>query len=149
MASEGVRAGGENRLLEIVRQPRIVLLLLAAWEVVGVLSQVLVESELFLDTHGIELDGALGGRALAFQGLALAVLYVYASRDPRRHQQVFWLALIAQGAGVAAALYHWAAGTYSFESVAASIAVGGFLAILVFLHLFEMQPAERPSGSER
>ncbi len=55
---------------------------------------------------------------------------------------MFWLALIEQGAAVAANIYHLGAGDFSFESVFIPVLVAGALALLVFLHLFQPKEAE-------
>ena len=126
-----------------LRRPRVVLILLALWAIIGALTEFFTSSGLFVDLHGRELNGALGGRALGWEAIPLAVLYLYCSRDPVRYQRVFWLALIEQAAAIFANIYHLGAGDFSLESVFIPIAVAGGLALLVFLHLF--QPKE-PEG---
>ena len=101
---------------------------------------------LFLDLHNRELDGALGGRALSWEAIPLAVLYLYCSRDPVRYQRVFWLALIEQGAAIVANVYHWGAGDFSFESVFIPIVVATALGLLVFLHLFQPREPEEATS---
>ena len=102
-----------SRVLAAVRIPRVTLFILAGWSVLAALTQVFVNSPLFLDIHDAELDGALGGLALSFNAVPLAVLYVYCARDPVRYHAVFWLALVHQGAMAAGNLYELAIGTYS------------------------------------
>lgn len=132
----------ENPFWTTLRQPRIVLILLALWAIVGALTEFFTSSSLFVDLHARELDGALGGRALSWEAIPLAVLYLYCSRDPVRYQRVFWLALIEQAAAIVANVYHLGAGDFSLESVFIPIAVAGGLAVLVFLHLFEPKEPE-------
>ena len=127
----------ENPFWTTLRQPRVVLILLALWAVVGALTEFFTSSGLFVDLHGRELDGALGGRALSWEAIPLAVLYLYCSRDPVRYHRVFWLALVEQAAAIAANVYHWGAGDFSFESVFIPIVVATALGLLVFLHLFQ------------
>lgn len=136
-----------QKLWLTMRRPRILLWLLAAWSVTSVLPQVFVESGLFLDTHGIELDGALGGLAFGWNGLAFAALYIYCSRDPARFHAVFWLALVHQLGVVAGPLYHLLLGTFTFESVVIPVVVGGVFGLLVFLHVFEPKklPMNQPA----
>ena len=69
--------------------PRVVLLALAGWSIVAAVTQMFVSSGIFLDIHGIELDGALGGFALSFNAIPLAILYLYCARDPERYLHVF------------------------------------------------------------
>ncbi len=127
----------ENPFWTTLRRPRVVLILLAVWAIIGALTEFFTSSGLFVDLDGRELDGALGGRALGWEAIPLAVLYLYCSRDPVRYQRVFWLALIEQAAAIIANIYHLGAGDFSLESVFIPIAVAGGLALLVFLHLFQ------------
>src|SRR3990172_8116370 len=83
---------------KIIRQPRLVLLLLAVWSALAFVTQLFVNSGIFLDIHDQELDGALGGLALSFNAAPLALVYLYCSRDPQRFSHVFWLSLVHQGA---------------------------------------------------
>ncbi len=132
----------ENPFWTTVRQPRIVLLLLAAWAIIGALTEFFTCSGLFVDLKERELDGVLGGRALSWEAIPLAVLYLYSARDPERYQRVFWLAMIEQAAAIVANIYHWGAGDFSFESVIIPIAVAAALGLLVFLHLFQPREPE-------
>lgn len=121
-----------------LRQPRILLLLLAGWSIMGIITEFFTSSGLFVDLHGVELDGALGGRVLTWQGAPLAALYLHASRDPARFRGVFWIALIEQGAAVAANIYHLGAGDFSLESIVIPLVVSGSFGVLVFMHLFDL-----------
>lgn len=133
----------ENAFWAALRQPRVVLILLATWAIIGALTEFFTSSGLFVDLDGRELDGALGGRALSWEAIPLAVLYLYCARDPVRYRRVFWLALIEQAAAVVANVYHWGAGDFGFESVLIPIVVAAALGMLVFLHLFQpREPAE-------
>jgi len=134
----------ENALFRTIRQPRILLVLLAVWNIVGALAQFFTSSGLFTDLRGIEIDGVLAGRALSWEAIPMAVLYLYCSRDPNRYHRVFWLALIEQAAAIVANIYHWGAGDFGFESVAIPIIVAAALGALVFLHLFQPKPAAAP-----
>ncbi len=133
----------ENPFWTTLRQPRVVLILLAVWAIIGALTEFFTSSGLFVDLRDVELDGALGGRALSWEAIPLAVLYLYTSRDPVRYQRVFWLALVEQGAAILANVYHLAAGDFSIESVIIPIAGASALGLLVFLHLFEPREPER------
>ena len=141
----------ENALLKFVQRPRILLILLAVWEIIGALTEFFSRSGLFLDIgklangKDIELNGALAGRALGWEQIPLAVLYLYCSRDPRRYRAVFWLALIEQAAAIIANIYHWGRGDFSIESVIIPIVAAAALGGLVFLHLFQPKEAETAS----
>jgi hypothetical protein len=132
----------ENPFWATLRQPRILLILLAVWAIIGAVTEFFTSSGLFVDLHGVELDGALGGRALSWEAIPLAVLYLYCSRDPARYHRVFWLALIEQAAAIVANVYHLGAGDFSLESVIIPIAVAAVLGVLVFLHLFQPRETE-------
>ena len=132
----------ENPFWATLRQPRVVLILLAVWEVIGALTEFFTSSGLFTDLHGIEIDGALAGRALSWEAIPLAVLYLYCARDPQRHHRIFWPALIEQAVAIVANIYHWGAGDFSFESVVLTIAVSGALSLLILFHLFQPREEE-------
>jgi hypothetical protein len=136
----------ENAFWATLRQPRVVLVLLAVWEIIGALTEFFTSSGLFVNLHGRELDGALGGRALGWEAIPLAVLYLYCARDPERHHRVFWLALIEQAAAEIANVYHWGAGDFSFESIVIPAGVAAGLGLLVFLHLFQPKEPEQAAS---
>jgi len=138
---QAAQPAAENPFWATLRQPRAVLILLAVWAIIGALTEFFTSSGLFVDLGG-ELDGALGGRALSWEAIPLAVLYLYCSRDPVRYQRVFWLALIEQAAAIVANVYHLGAGDFGLESVFIPIAVAGALGVLVFLHLFQPRGPE-------
>ena len=127
---------GENAFLRVVQQPRILLVLLAAWEIVAALVEFLASSGFSLDVSG-GLDGVLAGRLLSWRSIPLAVLYLYCARDPKRYHRIFWLALIEQGAAIAANLYHWGANQLEFEAILVNVIVSAALGAFVFLHLFQ------------
>ena len=141
----------ENAVLRFVQRPRILLILLAVWEIIGAVTEFFTSSGLFVDLHGGELDGALGGRALGWEQIPLAALYLYCSRDPERYRRVFWLALIEQAVAIVANIYHWGTDDFSGESVIIPVTVAAGLGALVFLHLFQAKPADTaapPSPAE-
>ncbi len=150
----GVEPAGEggNAFITLAQRPRLMLLMLAAWSVVSILAETFTSSGIFLENHlafpgegELELDGALGGFALGWQGIPLAAIYIYAFRDPSQHRSVFFLALIHMGALAASQLYHWlVTSDFTFESIVVPLAGSGALAALVFVHLF--QPRDESSG---
>ena len=129
--------GLKGRLLLLVRRPGFLLAMLAAWTLLAFASQLFVNGGLFLDIHDQELDGALGGLALSFNALPLALVYLFVLPSPAAHPHVFWLALVHQGAMFAAAMYHWALGTFTIESIVIPATVSAILALLSFLQVFE------------
>ncbi len=145
--SEGAEHGrekspGDNGVIQLVQQPRVLLMLLAAWEIVGVLVELFASSGFSLDIEG-GLDGVLAGRLLSWQSLPLAVLYLYCARDPVRYQRVFWLALIEQAAAVAANIYHLVTDQLEIEAVFIPIVVSASLGLLAFLNVFQRREPER------
>jgi hypothetical protein len=138
-------AGG-NAFLGFVQQPRILLIILALWEVVAVLVELFVSRGFSLDING-GLDGILAGRLLSWQAIPLAVLYLYCARDPQRFHGIFWLALIEQVSAVAANLYHFVSDHLEFEAIFVNVIVSAGLGVLVFVHVF--QPRESQADRVR
>ena len=139
----GVEPAGDggNAFIRLAQRPRLMLLMLASWSILSVMSQTFTSSSLFLENHNpgeLDLDGALGGFALGWEGIPLAAIYIYAFRDPSRHRPVFFLALIHMGTLAASQLYHWLiTSDYTFESIIVPLAGSATLAALVFVHLFQ------------
>jgi len=147
-----------NAFIRLAQRPRLMLLLLAGWSILGVMAQTFTSSGIFLENHlafpgegnlELELDGALGGFALGWQGIPLAALYIYCFRDPKQYRPVFFLALIHMGTLAASQLYHWlVTSDFTLESVIVPLAGSAALAALVFIHLFQPRdepPAPRPA----
>jgi len=138
-----------NALLKTLQRPRVLLILLAAWDIMAVVTEFFTSNGLFFDLQNNEIDGILGGRALSWQGIPLAILYLYVSRNPQAYPRIFWLALIEQLAVIGAAIYHLGAGDFSAESIILPVAVSGGLGFLVLLHLFgreDLLDRRRPAG---
>jgi hypothetical protein len=141
-----------NAFKTLAHRPRLLLLILAGWSILSVMAETFTSSGLFLENHlavpgqgtlELELDGALGGFALGWQGIPLAALYIYCFRDPPKYRPVFFLALIHMGTLAASQLYHWlVTSDFTFESIIVPLAGSAALAALVFLHLF--QPRDEP-----
>lgn len=144
--TEGARSiytGGEpNPFLSFLQRPRIVLLMLAAWSIVGVITQALTANSVFLDNHNIEMDGAIGGFAFGWEGIPLAVLYVYCFRNPDRYPRVFWLALIHMGSVAASQVYHLGTGDFSFESIVVPLFGSLALGAAAFVNVFRSRDEE-------
>jgi hypothetical protein len=133
----------QAKIIRLIRKPRHLLYLLAAWSLLAGVTQLFVNSSFFVDVHNAELDGALGGFALSFNAIPLALLYLYCSRDPQRYYHIFWLSLVHQAAMAAGNLYHLAIGTFSVESIIIPLTGAVVLAVLSFLQVFEPRPASR------
>ena len=117
-------------LLHTLRRPRSLLMLLAAWAILGALTEIFSDSFL-LELKG-EADGILAGRALGGEAIALAALYLYAARDPGRYRFVFWVALVEQVAAIPLHFYHWGAHDVGLKGIILPVAVAaGFLFLLI------------------
>ncbi len=132
-SSEPHSAGTPNALLSIVRRPRMVLILLGAWNAVAAVSTLFVDGK---------IRGPLGGLSLSWQSIPLAVLYFYCVRDPERYRNIFWLALVQQAAAIVGNVYHWGAGDLTLGSIVISVAVSAGLAVLALMHLLEPRAAQ-------
>jgi hypothetical protein len=131
-------------ILQTLRQPRIVLILLAVWDIVGVVAQVLSGSFLF-DMEGHEASGILAGRAFSASMVIPAIIYLWAARDPKRHRQVFWLALVEQVVLVLSCFYHRGAGDITWAGTIIPAVISGGLIFLVFFNLFQLRDEARPA----
>lgn len=138
----------QAKLLTVLRQPRVTLLLLVSWSLLAGVTQLFVNSPVFLDIHNIELDGALGGFALSLNAIPLALLYLYCVRNPDKYPQVFWLALVQESVMVAGNLYQLIIGTFSFESIAIPLVGSVALAALCFAQIFQPRSPEGPANSQ-
>jgi hypothetical protein len=136
---EGQPRPQANALVRLGRQPRILLLALAIWSILAALTQLFVNSPLFLDIHNEQFNGALGGLAFGFNAVPLAVLYLYSSRDPARFPHIFSLATIQQGVMTLGVLYHWIVGTFTIESIIVPAVVSGALATFSIFQVLEPQ----------
>jgi hypothetical protein len=132
-------------ILQTLRQPRIVLILLAAWDILGVVAQVLSGSFLF-DMEGHEASGIFAGRAFSASMIVPAIVYLWAARDPKRHRQVFWLALIEQVVIVLSCFYHRGAGDITWAGTIIPAVISAGLIFLVFFNLFQPRKETPPPG---
>ena len=155
MASTGEvqPAKREPSVLDVLRQPRVMLVLLAAWDIVGVLAQLLSESFLF-DMEGLEASGIFGGRVFSASSLIPAIVYLWALRDPQQHRRVFWLGLIEQVTLILSSFYHRGAGDITWAGTVIPAIISGALIFLIFPNLFQPgapqpQPVVGPSPSPR
>ena len=140
---------GENAFLKFLQRPRIVLVLLMTWSLITVLIEAWPESDIAFNVKvGDEIDGALGGGILMWQGIPLALLYFLSLRNPQHNKSVFWVGLIQQGAAIAANVFQWGTGTFTAESIIIPVAVSAGLGALVFVNVVgrdEMAEAAAPA----
>lgn len=130
--------------LQTLRQPRIVLILLATWDILGIIAQLLSDSPLF--DMGAKASGILGGRVFSASMIVPAIVYIYAARDPQRYHQGFWLALVEQVAVVLSCFYHRGAGDITWAGAIVPAAISGGLIFLVFFNLFQPRQQVPSSG---
>ena len=144
MASTGeVRPAPEQpSVLDMLRQPRVMLVLLAIWDILGVLAQLMSDS--FLFDMKAEASGVFGGRAFSASALIPAIVYLWALRDPQQHRRVFWLGLIEQVALVLSSFYHRGAGDVSWAGAIIPSIISGALIFLIFPNLFQPRAAPLP-----
>jgi hypothetical protein len=149
MASTGeVRPAQEQpSVLDMLRQPRVMLVLLATWDILGVVTQLLSDS--FLFNMKAEASGVFGGRAFSASALIPAIVYLWALRDPQQHRRVFWLGLIEQVVLVLSSFYHRGAGDVSWAGAIIPSIISGALIFLIFPNLFQPRPSSlpQPAGS--
>lgn len=119
---------------------RLVLLALAAWDVVGFLVQLAFDSPAFRVNGDVE--GFLAARAVSGSLIVLAAAYAYAARNPSRHRFVLWMAVLEQLAGLVTGVAHWARGDLSAgESILPLVVAVAFLVLILFNY-----PREREAG---
>jgi hypothetical protein len=75
-----------------------------------------------------------------------AIIYLWAARDPKRHRQVFWLALVEQVAVVLSCFYHRGAGDITWAGTIVPAVISGGLIFLVFFNLFQPRQEVPSSG---
>lgn len=138
-----------NAFLKFVQRPRIILLMLATWSLLTVITEAANQNGVFMDIRIDEIDGALGGLGLAWQGIPLAVLYIDSFRNPTAHRRIFWLAIVHMGAAIAANVYHLGKGDFSFESIVLPVSSAAALFVLSFMQIFQATaPPEPPPTPE-
>lgn len=114
------------------RRLQIILVLLAAWDALGFVIQLLADTFVF-EIEG-EMEGVLAARALSGALIVPAILYLYAARDPFRYRGILWIAVIQQLVAITAAIFHLAAGTFDLAEVVIPVAVAVAFLILVLLN---------------
>lgn len=128
--------------LETLRQPRVMLVLLATWDILGVIAQLLSDS--FLFDMEKQASGIFGGRVFSASALFPTIVYIWALRDPQQHRRVFWLALIEQVAIVLSSFYHRGAGDISWAGAIIPAVISGGLIFLIFPNLFQPRQVGAP-----
>ena len=118
--------------LSLGKRLRLILLLMAMWDLLGAVVQLYTDSFAFRIDG--ELEGFLAARALSGALVVPAVVYLYALRDPLRHRAVLWLAVIEQLVAICTAVFHLAADDFGLGSMVVPLAVAVAFLILVLLN---------------
>ncbi len=141
-SSQEVQAAApQTRILDTLRRPAVLLLLLATWDILGAVVQLLGMGAFFqLDQAA---DGILAGQALGTAMVVPAVVYLYAARDVQRFRRVFWLALIEHIVAIPSYFYHWGRDDIGIEGVIIPTAVSGGFIFLILLVMFVPRPAPK------
>jgi len=130
-------------LLQILRQPRVTLGLLAAWAILGVVAETLSDGFLF-DMKSTRASGIFGGRVFSSSAVIPAIVYIWALRNPEQHRRVFWLGLIEQVALILSSFYHRGAGDITWAGAVIPSVISGALIFLIFPNLFQPRAAAAP-----
>ncbi len=142
-ATRAVYTGDEpNPILHFLQRPRIMLLILAGWSLLGVLSQAFTRTDILVNNGHNKIHGLFGGLAFGWEGIPLAAVYLYCFRDPQNHRAVFWLALLHMGAVIASQLFHLGTGDYGILAIVAPLAGAIGITFLVFPQLFHSRTQE-------
>ena len=67
----------------------------------------------------------------------IVMIYLWAVRDPQRHRQVFWLALVEQVVLVLSSFYHRGADDITWVGTIIPTAISVGLILFVFFNLFQ------------
>jgi nitrate/nitrite transporter NarK len=115
---------------------RAILLLLIAWDALGLVAEFTFGRALFKVSDG-QIGGIIGGHG-AFGG-AMAVplaLYIYALvRGPLRYRGLLWVAVLEQAVLALTTVYHLAVDDLKFESGIGPLAVSLILVALLLLNM--------------
>jgi hypothetical protein len=115
---------------------KTVLLLLIAWDVIGLLAELSFGGPL-LKVSGDKIGGIIAARGSTSGMLVVPVtLYMYAFvRGPQRYRGLVWVGVLEQAMVVMFAIYHAAAGDVVAEGAFVPIAVSALLVVLLLLNI--------------
>ena len=115
---------------------KTVLLLLIAWDVIGLLAELSFGGPLF-KVHGDKIGGVLAARGSTSGALVVPLtLYVYAFiRGPLRYRGLLWVGVLEQAMVVLFAVYHAAAGHVVAEGALVPIVASSILVILLLVNM--------------
>ena len=113
-----------------------VLVLLIAWEVLGLLAELSFGGPL-LHISGSKISGILAARASTSGALVVPLaLYIYAFvRGPSRYRGLLWVAVLEQSMVVVFAIYHVVGNDVAFEGAIVPAVVSALLVLLLLVNM--------------
>jgi len=121
---------------------RLIFLLMAAWDLLGGIVQLIFHSFLFKLKDAVEPTGILAGRSFSGALFVIAILYVVAARNPTRYRFILWLGVVEQLVAICAGVFHGARGDIGWSGLVLPIAVAMALLILLLLNYPRLRPEE-------
>jgi len=133
---------------------RIILLLMAAWDIIGAVVQLMFDTSLF-SIHG-QPSGILAGRGFSGALFVTAAVYLIAVRNPVRYRPVLWLGVLEQLVAVCTGIFHGARQDLKWGGEIVPVGVAIAFLVLLLLNfprggVEETPPAETaeaPSDAE-
>jgi hypothetical protein len=136
VSSEGVQpAASGSSIMNTLRRPAVLLILLATWEIIGIIVQLLSVGA-FFEVDNKSVDGILSGQGFANVMVVPAIIYLYAARDADRFRRVLWLAFIEHTVAIVSYYYQLGSRTFGLEGVIIPTAVSGGFLFLILLVMF-------------
>ncbi len=132
---------------------RIILLLMAAWDIIGAVVQLMFDTSLFRSTASP--PGSLPGRGFSGALFVTAAVYLIA-RNPVRYRPTLWLGVLEQLVAVCTGIFHGARQDLKWgdEIVPVGVAIA-FLMLLLLnfprgggVRCHRLRPREAPSDAE-
>lgn len=127
---------------------RLIFLLMAAWDLLGGIVQLVFHSFLFKLDGDAQASGILAGRAFGGALFVTAALYVIAAQNPTRHRFILWLGVVEQLTAICAGVFHGARGDIGWGGVVLPIAAAMAFLILLLLNYPRGLPEEAVAESE-
>ncbi len=133
---------------------RIILLLMAAWDIIGAVVQLMFDTSLF--SMRAQPVGILAGRGFSGALFVTAALYLIAARNPARYRNVLWLGVLEQLVAVCVGIFHGARQDLKWGGEIVPVGVAIAFLVLLLLNfprggVEETPPAETaeaPSDAE-
>jgi hypothetical protein len=127
---------------------RAVFLLMAAWDVLGGIVQLIFNGFLFKLNNGGDVTGLLAARAFSGALFVTAALYVIAALNPIRYRFILWLGVVEQLIAICTGVFHGARSDVSWGGVVLPIAVAMTLLILLLMNYPRLMSGEMLATEE-